>query len=283
MGVEVVGGASPKPFDERSLYLRGLIVDALEGGGRGHPGAALSLVEIVRVLYDDVLRVDPSNPSWAARDRCILSKGHGCLALYAILADKGFFPKEELLRQCKAGSILGGHPERDKTPGVEASTGALGHGLSIGVGMALAARMQKRPSRVFIIMGDGETNEGSVWEAAMSAQKHRLSNLTAIVDYNKLQSYGPVKDVLDMEPMADKWRAFGFAVREVDGHDVDALRAAFAALPFEAERPSVLICHTLKGRGFSFAEQNPKWHHKSKLKPEELAAMRDALRPVEVR
>lgn len=260
-------------LDERSLALRRLIVEALEGGGRGHPGAALSLVEILRVLYDDVLRIDPRAPDDPDRDRCILSKGHGCLALYAILADHAFFPVAELRQQCRAGARLGGHPERGRVPGVEASTGALGHGLSIGVGMALAARLQRRPSRVFVILGDGETNEGAVWEAALSAAKHRLEHLTVIIDSNKLQSYGPVREVLDMAPMADKWRAFGFAVQAVDGHDVVALRDAFAALPLESGRPSLLICHTLKGRGFPFAEQNPGWHHKAKLKPEELAAL----------
>lgn len=266
-------------LDARSIYLRRLIVDALEGGGRGHPGPALSLVEIVRVLYDDILRIDPLNPADPARDRFVLSKGHGCLALYAILADKGFFPAEELLRQCRAGAVLGGHPERGKNPGVEASTGALGHGLSIGIGMALGARMQGRDSRVFVAMGDGETNEGSVWEAAMTAAKHGLGNLTAIIDHNKLQSYGPVAAVLDMAPMAEKWRAFGWAVQESDGHDVRALRAAFAAPTDGDTRPRVVIAHTLKGRGFPFAEQNPNWHHKSKLKAEELAAMRRIVGP----
>lgn len=276
---DMAAPAAPRPLDARSLSLRNLIVDGLEGGGRGHPGSALSLVEILRVLYDDVLRVDPARPDWPDRDRFILSKGHGCLALFALLADKGFFPTGDLRSHCRAGTHLGGHPERGHTPGVEASTGALGHGLSIGVGMALASRLQKRPSRVFVAMGDGEINEGSVWEAAMTAAKHRLDHLTAIIDYNKIQSYGPVRDVLDMEPMADKWRAFGFAVREVDGHDVDALRAVFAALPFQPGRPNMVICHTVKGRGLPFAEGNPKWHHKSRLKPEELAAIRAALEP----
>lgn len=265
------------PLDERSRHLRRLIVGAMLGGGRGHAGPALSLIEIVRVLYDDVLRIDPAAPRDPDRDRFILSKGHGCLALYAVLADKGFFPAAELERQCKAGSILGGHPERDKTPGVEASTGALGHGLPIGLGMALAARMTKRDSRVFVAMGDGEINEGSVWEAAATAAKHRLDRLTAIIDHNKLQSYGPVADVLDMAPLADKWRAFGWGVREVDGHDVAALRAAFAALPFAPGRPSLIIAHTVKGRGLPFAENDPKWHHKAKLTPEEAAMMRAAV------
>lgn len=260
-------------LDERSLALRRLVVRGLAGGKRGHLGSAFSLIEALRVLYDDVLRFDSANPRWADRDRCILSKGHGCLALYAILADKGFFPAEELDRFCQFDGMLGGHPERAKVPGVEASTGALGHGLSIGLGQALAMRLQKRDSRVFVLMGDGEINEGSVWEAAMCAGKHRLSNLVAMVDYNKLQSYDSTSVVQDLEPLADKWRAFGFAVHEVDGHDVEQLRRVFASAPFEADKPSTIICHTVKGRGIVEAEGNPAWHHKSKISDDEVAAM----------
>lgn len=264
-------------MDDRSRHLRHLVIDALEGGGRGHIGSSMSLVEILRVLYDDVLRVRPDEADWPERDRCILSKGHGCLTLYALLADKGFFPVEELHRQCTPGAMLGGHPERAHIPGVEASTGSLGHGMSIGVGLALAARMRRRDSRVFVITGDGELDEGSNWEAAMSAAKHRLDNLFVLVDYNKLQSSGLVRDVLDLEPLADKWRAFGWAVREVDGHDVDALRAALSDAPFAAGQPGVLICHTVKGKGLDFAEHNASWHHKAKIGPADVANMREAL------
>jgi transketolase len=262
-------------LDARSRYLRSLAIDALSAG-RGHVGSTFSLIEILRVLYDDVLSFRAAEPHWPDRDRCILSKGHGCLALYAILADHGFFAREHLARQCKPGALLGGHPDTH-TPGVEASTGALGHGLSIGVGMALAARMQGRPSRTFVVMGDGEINEGSVWEAALSAAKHGLDTLTAIVDYNKLQSYGKVTEILPLEPLADKWTAFGFAVREVDGHDVDALRDAFRSVPFAAGKPSVVIAHTVKGRGIDFAEHNPGWHHKSSLDDKAIAELREAL------
>jgi transketolase len=249
-------------LDARSVALRHLVIRALRGPKRGHVGSALSLIEIFRVLYDDVLRVDASRPDWVRRDRCILSKGHGCLALYAILADKGFFATEELDRFCSLNGMLGGHPEYGKIPGVEASTGALGHGLSIGVGEALAARMQGRDDRVFVIVGDGELNEGSVWEAAMSAHKHALSSLTLIIDSNKLQAAGPVREVLDMDPLADKWRAFGFSVAEVDGHDVGALRKTFAELPLNDAKPTAVIAHTVKGKGFSFAEHQADWHHK---------------------
>lgn len=259
------------PLDSRSLALRRLIVRGLEGGGRGHLGSAFSLVEVLRVLYDDILRYDPQQPKWAQRDRFILSKGHGCLGLYAILADKGFFGAEHLDKFCHFDGMLGGHPEASKIPGVEASTGALGHGLSIGLGQALAARIQKRDSRVVVIMGDGEINEGSVWEAALCAGKHKLGNLTAIVDYNKLQSYDRTSIVQDLEPLTDKWRSFGFAVHEVDGHDVLALKALLKSLPFESNKPSCIISHTVKGKGIAVAEGNPEWHHKSKISAKELA------------
>lgn len=271
MAVNAVAlGRSPKslPLDERSQHLRRLVVDALAGGERGHIGSSMSPIEILRVLYDDVMKYRPNEPGWMDRDRCILSKGHGCLSLYAILADKGFFPEDLLKTFCRKGSILGGHPEHGKVPGVEASTGALGHGLSIGVGMALAARMQKRQSRVFVVMGDGEINEGSVWEAAMSAGKHGLSNLVAIVDYNKIQSAGPTAEIQELEPLGDKWEAFGFSIVQVDGHDVAALQKVFKGIPLGANRPTAVICHTVKGKGIPFAEHDPEWHHKSKVSPD---------------
>jgi transketolase len=264
-------------LDDRSKELRRTIVRVLQHARRGHVGAAYSLIEILRVLYDDVLRFNPQNPRWKDRDRCILSKGHGCLALYAVLADKGFFPTMELDRFCSADGILGGHPDAGKVPGVEASTGALGHGLPIGLGMALHLRLAKSDARVFVVLGDGECNEGSVWEAAMCAGKHGLANLTAIIDYNKHQSYSSTREVQDLEPFADKWRSFGFAVREVDGHDVGALRAVFHSLPFDAGRPSAIICHTVKGKGVRFAENNMKWHHKNKVTDEEVEALLAAI------
>jgi len=264
------------PLDERSKHLRRMALGSMMSAGRGHLGPAMSLIEILRVLYDDVLTFKADEPQWGDRDRCILSKGHGCLALYAILADKGFFPKSELDNFCGFNGLLGGHPEII-APGVEASTGALGHGLSIGVGMALANRMKKRDSKVVVVMGDGEINEGSVWEAAMAAAKHGLNNVTAIVDYNKIQSYGPVNGVQPLEPLMDKWESFGFAVEEVNGHDVEALRDVLGRLPFAEDRPSAVICHTVKGKGIPPAENNPGWHHKNKLKDEELVPIREAL------
>lgn len=274
----VAFAADTPALDERSKELRRLIVRGLEGGGRGHIGSSMSLVEILRVLYDDVLRYRADDPAWSGRDRFILSKGHGCLAQYVMLADKGFIAVETLDTFCRRDSILGGHPEHGKIPGVEASTGALGHGLSVGVGMALAARMQGRDSRVFVVTGDGEINEGSVWEAALCAGKHKLTNLTVVVDYNKVQSAGPTIEIQDLEPLLDKWRAFGFAATEVDGHDVGALRDVFARLPFAPDRPNAVICHTVKGKGLPFAENDANWHHKAKVPPELVADMYAALR-----
>ncbi len=263
-------------LDQRSIDLRRLVVRALDGGGRGHVGSSLSLIEIMRVLYDDILDYRADEPEWSERDRCILSKGHGCIAQYVMLAEKGFFPLDVLDTFCRRDSILGGHPET-KVPGVEASTGALGHGLPVGVGRAMGLRMKGSKARVFVITGDGEINEGSIWEAALSASKHHLSNLTLLIDYNKIQSAGPVADILPLEPLADKWRAFGFAVAEVDGHDVGELQRVLSRLPLETERPSTVICHTVKGKGLVFAENQPSWHHKSTLKKEAIVDMYNAL------
>ena len=265
------------PLDARGKKLRLDVVDIFEHSRRGHVGSTFSVMEIVRVLYDDVLRLDPRNPADPNRDRFILSKGHGCLALYVVLADKGFFPAQELCRFCTFDGILGGHPEAGKVPGVEASTGALGHGLSIGVGMALSARIDRRDSRVFVAMGDGEINEGSVWEAALSAGNRGLDNLVAIVDYNKQQSYDTTYSVQNLEPLAEKWRAFGFAVREVDGHDLCALREVFTAAPLEPGRPTCVICHTVKGKGYPPSENDLTWHHKSKITDADLVSLRTEL------
>lgn len=266
------------PLDARSKALRHDVLEIFDSSRRGHLGSTFSLIEIMRVLYDDILRFDPARPDWDERDRFILSKGHGCMALYVVLADKGFFPRSELAKFCAPDGILGGHPDHRKVPGVEASTGSLGHGASIAVGMALHARSRGAAHRVISVLGDGECNEGSVWEAAMSAGKYGLSNLTFVVDYNKCQSYGSTRSVQDLEPFADKWRSFGCAVREVDGHDVEALRSTFEALPFDAgARPNVVIAHTVKGKGIPVAEFNTAYHHKSGMNDEELAGYRAAL------
>jgi len=248
-------------------------VRALIGGNRGHLGSSMSLVEILRVLFDHYLRYESDDPKWPDRDRFILSKGHGCLALYALLADKGFFSRKALDEFCHSKGILGGHPEANKIPGVEASTGALGHGLPIGVGMALAGRIRRQQYRVVVVTGDGEINEGSNWEAAMSAANNKLDSLSVFVDYNKLQSYGSTEEVCDLEPLGEKWRSFGFSVREVDGHDVAALQSCIEALPFEPNKPNAVICHTIKGKGFDFAEGQATWHHKSRFSAEDIERM----------
>lgn len=263
-------------LDNRSKYLRYLILTALKSGKRGHLGPAMSLVEIVRVLYDDVLQFDPHNPNWVDRDRCILSKGHGCLALYALLVDKGFFSIDEIHRFCHFNAMLGGHPE-STIPGVEATTGSLGHGLSVGVGMAIAAKMKSQSHRVFVIMGDGELNEGSVWEAALCAATHQLANLTAIIDRNHLQSYGNTEEIVRLEPLKEKWQSFGFLVQEINGHDLFQLRNALMKTPFDSNKPSVIISHTVKGKGIVEAENNPAWHHKASLSENDIARLFDQL------
>jgi transketolase len=267
----------PVPLDDRSLRLRGLVVDALAAVGQGHIGPSLSAIEILRVLYDDVLRVDPASPGWPDRDRLIYSKGHGCLALYAVLADKGFFDTSLLRTVGTLGSPLGGHPERPAAPGVEFSTGALGHGLPVGVGVALGLRIRGRSSRVFVVTGDGELNEGSVWEAAMAAAHHRLDALTVVVDRNGVQSYAGTSEILELEPLADKWSSFGFETVTVDGHDLAALRSVLGRVPLAPGRPSAVICRTVKGRGLAFAEHDAAWHYRSGIDAEQVALMRAAL------
>lgn len=264
-------------LDARSIELRKTIIKMLDAAKRGHLGAAFSLVEILRVLYDDVLRYDARNPNWPDRDRFILSKGHGCLALYTILQEKGFFPEEELWKFCKADGMLGGHPEH-KIPGVEFSTGSLGHGLPIGIGFALNAKHEKKAYRVFVVIGDGESNEGSIWEAALCAGKHKLDNLTVIVDYNKHATYGPLTELQPLEPFREKWKSFGFATVEVDGHSVKDLRRVLGSLPLERHKPTVIIAHTIKGRGVHFTENNMGWHHKSRISDEEIQELLTALK-----
>jgi transketolase len=264
-------------LDKRSLYLRSLVVDCLFGGGRGHMGSAMSLIEILRVLYDNFLKYNPNKPKLINRDRLILSKGHGCLALYAILADKKFFNKKVLKSASKFESILGGHPEYGKVPGVEASTGALGHGPPIGVGMALAAKINKLKYKSFVIVGDGEINEGSFWESSMIASKHKLNNFHIIIDYNKIQSYGKTKEVLDLEPLNKKLENFGYKVSEVNGHDVGQLYKYFKKIKNNSKKPTALICHTVKGKGFPFAENNPFWHHKNFFTDKEVSDINNCL------
>lgn len=228
-----------------------------------HVGTCFSMADLLAVLYGAVLRVDPARPDWPDRDRFILSKGHGAAAIYATLAERGFFPVNWLDSYCADGTRLGGHITHYGVPGVEVSSGSLGHGLSYACGMALAGKRDGKPYRVFTLLSDGECDEGSIWEAVLFAPHHRLDNMVAVVDYNKIQSFGTVKEVLDLEPFADKWRAFGWSVREVNGHDVDEILEALQAVPFEPDRPSCVIAHTVKGKGVSFMEDRLEWHYRS--------------------
>jgi len=265
-------------YPMRGRSVRRKIVQIAATAGRAHMASAFSIIEIVLVLYDKIMKYDAQNPSWDARDRFILSKGHGCLGLYPVLAEKGFFPEEELFKFCSSKGILGGHPEHLRVPGIEASTGALGHGLSLGMGMALRAKMDQLDYKTFVLVGDGECNEGSVWEAALGAAKHRLDNLIVLVDYNKHQSYGPVKEICNLEPFVDKWKSFGWEVREVDMDQPHQLETLLSSeVNYDGKKPIAIICHTIKGKGISFCENNLEWHHKSKLTPEEIKALYQAL------
>jgi transketolase len=232
---------------------------ALHATGSGHVGGSCSAADLLAALYFHHLRIRPGEPRWPERDRFILSKGHANAGLVATLARAGFIDDAMLDSFSAFGSPLGMHPDI-KVPGVEMSTGGLGHGLSVGLGMALGARIGGQDFRTVVIVGDGELQEGSSWEAAMTAAHMGVSSLTAIIDYNKIQQSGHLRDMLALEPLADKWRAFGWAVREIDGHDMAAIVDALDALPFEPARPSLLIAHTVKGKGVSFAEDTYLWH-----------------------
>lgn len=248
--------------EEFARRIRGHAVRMVAAAKASHIGSCLSAADILAVLYADVLRIDPARPDWPARDRFIMSKGHAAAILYAAVAERGFMPIEELTRYCEDGARLTGHISH-KVPGIEVSTGSLGHGLPIGCGLALSAQRLHHSWRTIVLLSDGELDEGSNWEAALFAGHHQLDQLVAIIDYNKIQSFGSVKDVLDLEPLADKWRAFRWNVLEVDGHDIPALRSALQQVPIQAGRPSAIIAHTIKGRGVSFMQNDLLWHYRS--------------------
>jgi transketolase len=231
--------------------------------GSSHVASSLSLAELLAVLYGSVLRVTPETVDDPDRDRLILSKGHACAGLYAVLAECGFFPMDWLESFYHDGAKLPGHATAHGIPGIEVSSGALGHGLGIACGLALAGKRDGSPFRVFTVLSDGECDEGSIWEAALFAPHHQLDNLIAIVDYNKIQSLGSVKDVLGLEPFVDKWRAFGWATCEVDGHDVEQIETTLHAVPCEPDRPTCIVAHTVKGKGVSFMENSVLWHYRS--------------------
>ncbi|HTS62633.1 MAG TPA: transketolase [Candidatus Acidoferrales bacterium] len=253
---------SIEELQEIAKRVRRDIVTMITAGKSGHPGGSLSAVEILVELYFNTMRIDPANPKWPDRDRFILSKGHAAPVLYSVMAERGYpdTPKDQLNTLRKLGSIYQGHPDMRFIPSLEASTGSLGQGLSLGLGMALGARLDGRPSRIYVMLGDGESQEGQVWEAAMAAPFHKVDNLTAIVDYNGIQLDGFVKDIMDVAPLAEKWRAFNWHTIEINGNDAVAVRKAFEEAAGVKGKPTCIVAHTIKGKGVSFMENNPKFH-----------------------
>lgn len=251
------------------------ILEIFEKGGRGHVPSAYSLVEILATLYFDTFKLTPENFKTQDRHRVLLSKGHGCLALYAILYRLNFYDKSEFHKFCKVGGILGGHPTRGKVPGVEISAGSLGHGMSLGIGQAISLKRKGLDKKVAVIVGDGECNEGSIWEAALSANKNNLDNFTVLIDYNKIQSYGPVATVCPLEPFQDKWKSFGFETYEVDM--INNPRELKAILDKEQKSPRAIICHTKKGQGNSILESDITWHHKNKVSKEDIKLLKGTM------
>ncbi len=239
----------------------------------GHPGGSLSAADIMAVLYFNTMRIDPQNPNWPDRDRFILSKGHASALLYSTLARRGFFPASDLDHWGELTCHLQGHPDRLKTPGVDLTSGILGHGIAVGAGLALAANLQSRNYRVYVLLGDGECQGGLVWEGANACAKFGLANLTAIVDYNKVQLDGPLQEIMPMEPFADKWRSFRWNVIEIDGHSIGQILASLDQAHYVKERPSVIIANTIKGKGVSFMENKAQWHGIAPNKEQFEAAM----------
>ncbi len=247
-------------FKEKSRLLRREIIEIIHTAGSGHPGGSLSVIDILTVLYYGVMKIDGSNPKDEDRDRLVLSKGHVAPALYCVLADKGFFDRSELKTLRKPGSILQGHPDMKKTPGIEISTGSLGQGLSAANGMALAARTDHRNYNVYAILGDGELQEGQIWEAAMTAAHYKLNNLIAVVDFNGLQLDGPVAEIMGIEPLDEKFKAFGWNTLVIDGHNHEEIYHAVALAKKSKEKPTAIIAKTKKGKGVSFMEDRCEWH-----------------------
>jgi transketolase len=258
------------------------IIRMLAHAGSGHPGGSLSVIDLVVAIMFGRMRHDPKRPDWPDRDRLILSKGHAVPAMYAAMARAGYFPEERLITLRKLGSPLQGHPDRTVLPGIEAATGSLGQGLSIALGMALGFRLAGKPNRVYCILGDGEIQEGQVWEAAMAGPKlgqpgHGLGNLTVLLDENRVQLDDFVAKILDLEPLVQKWQAFGWPVIEIDGHDIDQIGKALDQAQAHANGPTFIVAHTVKGKGVSFMENNPEWHGKAPKPSEAITAIRELL------
>ena len=258
----------------KSVEYRREILNIIKHANAGHTGGSLSCIDILNVLYNRVLNISPENKADPNRDRYIHSKGHSVEALYVVLTDRGFLSSDQLYTLEQYQSDLIGHPTK-KVPGIEQNTGALGHGLSVAVGMAIAAKIDHRPFRVYTMMGDGELTEGSIWEAAMSASHYQLDNLTAIIDRNGLQITGLTENVMQLEPLAERFKSFGFSTRIVDGHNFDALIDVFNQLPFERGKPNLIIAHTIKGKGVSFIENQVSWHHRVPNQIEFVSALQE--------
>jgi len=264
-----------KKYIKIAQKVRREILDMIYKAKAPHIGSSLSIVEILVALYFKCLKISPNNPLDKNRDRFILSKGHGCPALYAVLAHRGFLTSNTLRRFACNGGVLEEHPTFNSKNGIEVSTGSLGHGLSIGAGMAKAAKHDRNSSRTFVLLSDGETESGFIWEAAMFASHHQLDNLVAIIDYNKIQALGKVKEVINLEPYGEKWQSFGWEVKEIDGHDFYQLFSVFENIPFKKGSPSVIIAHTVKGKGISFMENELLWHYRHPNRKEYLKAIKE--------
>jgi len=265
---------------QKALQIRKNVLRLIKAGKSGHVGGALSSADIIAALYFKLMRVDPKNPSWRERDRFVLSAGHKCLALYAALAESGYFDVSVLDTYGDLGSKLPGHPDMHKLPGIETNTGALGHGLSISGGMALGLKMEKINARVYVLMGDGELAEGSNWEAAAAASHHELDNLLVFVDRNTLQISGRTVEVMSYEPLDARWTAFGWSARQINGHDIKQIVDNATDIPFEKGKPSVIIANTIKSKGFSFAEDRVNYHY-WKATPEEIQQAENDLVEIE--
>lgn len=262
---------------QKAVSIRRDIIHMLTEAGSGHPGGSLSPVELIIALYFKKLRHDPKNPQWPNRDRVVFSKGHGCPLWYAVLAECGYFPKEKLMTLRKFGSILQGHPDCHRTPGVDISSGSLGQAFSASCGMAKAGKIDKKDYRVYVLLGDGEIQEGQVWEAAMAASHYKLDNLCAILDYNGFQIDGRVEDIMALEPIVDKWKAFGWQTIEIDGHNFSEIIEAYNKAETIKGKPTIIIAKTVKGKGVSFMEHTSDWHGKTPSKDQSEKAIKEIL------
>jgi len=269
---------SVKELEQMAVVIRCDIIDMICTAAAGHPGGSLSAADVVTALYFRVMRIDPQNPDWPDRDRFILSKGHACPVWYAALAERGYFDKSHLKTLRQMGSILQGHPDMRKTPGIDMTAGSLGHGLSAGLGMALSGKLQKKDYHVFVIIGDGESQEGSIWEASMAAPNFKLDNLTAILDYNHLQNDYSVDDIMPIHPPVDKWQAFGWHVLDIDGHDMAQVVQALEEAKSHQGTPTMIVANTVKGKGVSYMENVCEWHGKAPCQEEADQALKELRR-----